>query len=88
MDTEDGQILDRIGGEGKPLLLLHEAPRSSDEFRALMPILAQNRRVIAMGLMGYGDSDKPPRMYSNCRLRENCYQREFDEDNELKTLIK
>ena len=64
LDTEDGQILYRIGGDGDPLLLLHMNPRSSDEFRELMPIFAQKRRVIAMALMGFGDSDKPPRMYS------------------------
>lgn len=64
LDTEDGQILYRIGGEGEPLLLLHMNPRSSDEYRELMPILAQKRRVIAMDLMGFGDSDKPPRLYS------------------------
>ncbi len=64
LDTEDGQILYRIGGEGKPLLLLHMTPRSSDEFRELMAILAQTRQVIAMDLMGLGDSDKPPRIYS------------------------
>ena len=64
LDTEDGQILYRIGGEGKPLLLLHMNPRSSDEYRELMPILAEHRTVIAMDLMGFGDSDKPPRMYT------------------------
>jgi pimeloyl-ACP methyl ester carboxylesterase len=64
LDTEDGQILYRIGGEGEPLLLLHMNPRSGDEYRELMPILAQTRRVIAMDLMGFGDSDKPPRMYT------------------------
>ena len=64
LDTEDGQIHYRIGGEGEPLLLLHMQPRSSDEFRELIPILAKNRRVIAMDSMGFGDSDKPPRMYS------------------------
>ncbi len=64
LDTEDGQILYRIGGKGKPLLLLHMTPRSSDEFREIMPILAQQRQVIAMDLMGLGDSDKPPRVYS------------------------
>ncbi|NER19965.1 MAG: alpha/beta hydrolase [Symploca sp. SIO1B1] len=64
LDTEDGQILYRIGGEGESLLLLHMTPRSSDEFRELMPIFAQNRCAIAMDLMGLGDSDKPPRMYS------------------------
>lgn len=64
LDTEDGQIHYRIGGEGEALLLLHMNPRSSDEFRELMPIFARNRRVIAMDLMGFGDSDKPPRLYS------------------------
>ena len=64
LDTEDGQIHYRIGGEGEPLLLLHMNPRSSDEYRELMPILAQKYRVMAMDLMGFGDSDKPPRLYS------------------------
>ncbi|NEO30752.1 MAG: alpha/beta hydrolase [Symploca sp. SIO3C6] len=64
LNTEDGQILYRIGGDGAPLLLLHMTPRSSDEFRELMPILAKNRCVIAMDLMGLGDSDQPPRVYS------------------------
>ena len=64
LDTEDGQILYRIGGEGEPLLLLHMTPRSSDEFRELMPILAPKKLVIAMDLMGLGDSDRPSRVYS------------------------
>ncbi|NET11341.1 MAG: alpha/beta hydrolase [Merismopedia sp. SIO2A8] len=64
LDTEDGQILYRIGGCGDPLLLLHMNPRSSDEYRELMPVFAQQRQVIAMDLMGFGDSDKPPRMYT------------------------
>jgi pimeloyl-ACP methyl ester carboxylesterase len=64
LDTQDGQILYRIGGEGEPLLLLHQNPRSSDEFREFMSILAQTRRVIAMDFLGLGDSDKPPKMYS------------------------
>lgn len=64
LDTEDGQILYYLSGEGKPLLLLHMTPRSSDEFRELIPILASDRLVIAMDLLGLGDSDKPPRTYS------------------------
>ncbi|BAZ21159.1 alpha/beta hydrolase fold protein [Kalymmatonema gypsitolerans NIES-4073] len=64
LDTEDGQILYRIGGEGKPLLLLHQNQTSSNEYRELMPILAKNRCVIAMDFLGFGDSDKPPKMYS------------------------
>lgn len=64
LDTAEGQIHYRIGGQGDPLLLLHMNPRSSDEFRELMPIFAQTQQVIAMDLMGFGDSDKPPRMYT------------------------
>ncbi|MEM7596039.1 MAG: alpha/beta hydrolase, partial [Cyanobacteria bacterium P01_A01_bin.83] len=64
LDTEDGQILYRIAGTGSPLLLLHMAPRSSDEFLEVMSILANTRQVIAMDLMGLGDSDRPPREYS------------------------
>jgi pimeloyl-ACP methyl ester carboxylesterase len=65
LDTEDGQIHYRVGGEGNPLLLLHMNPRSSDEFRELMPLfIQQGRQVIAMDLMGFGDSDKPSHLYS------------------------
>lgn len=64
LETEDGQIFYQIGGAGEPLVLLHMTPRSSDEFTELMAILAPKYRVIAMDLMGLGDSDKPPREYS------------------------
>jgi pimeloyl-ACP methyl ester carboxylesterase len=64
LDTEDGQILYRIGGEGEPLLLLHMSPRSSDEYRELMSILIKKYRVIAMDFIGFGESDKPPKLYS------------------------
>jgi pimeloyl-ACP methyl ester carboxylesterase len=40
-------------------------PRSGDEYRELMPLfIAAGKRVIAMDLMGFGDSDKPPRLYT------------------------
>ncbi|MDY7007923.1 MAG: alpha/beta hydrolase [Cyanobacteriota bacterium] len=64
LDTEDGQIFYQIGGEGEPLVLLHMNPRSSDEFKELMAILAPQYCVIAMDFMGLGNSDKPPREYS------------------------
>ncbi len=64
LDTEDGQIHYRIGGEGEPLILLHQNTKSSDEYRELMPILMKEKKlVIAMDFMGFGESDKPPRMY-------------------------
>ncbi|MEA5598911.1 alpha/beta hydrolase [Rivularia sp. UHCC 0363] len=64
LDTEDGQIHYRIGGEGEVLLLLHMNPRSSDEYRELIPLLIEKYRVVAMDFLGFGDSDKPSRMYS------------------------
>jgi pimeloyl-ACP methyl ester carboxylesterase len=43
-------------GSGDPLVLLHQAPRSWDEFRELMPLLADRRRVIAPDILGFGAS--------------------------------
>jgi pimeloyl-ACP methyl ester carboxylesterase len=59
-----GRFITELAVKESPLLLLHMNPRSSDEYRELMPILAQKYRVMAMDFMGFGDSDKPPRLYS------------------------
>jgi len=45
---------------GTPLLLLHQTPRSVDEFAEVMPSLARARRVVAMDTPGYGCSDRVP----------------------------
>lgn len=47
-------------GEGDPVLLLHQTPRSWDEFREVLPILAEKRRVLAMDTVGFGDSSALP----------------------------
>jgi pimeloyl-ACP methyl ester carboxylesterase len=39
--------------------LLHQTPRSWDEYRDVIPMLAENFRVFAMDTIGFGDSDKP-----------------------------
>jgi pimeloyl-ACP methyl ester carboxylesterase len=41
-----------------PLVLLHQTPRSVDEYAEVMPILARARRVIAIDTPGYGCSDR------------------------------
>ena len=46
------------GSGGTPLLLLHHTPRSRDEFAELLPLLARDRRVLAMDTLGFGAS--PP----------------------------
>jgi pimeloyl-ACP methyl ester carboxylesterase len=60
-DTAVGAIHYATAGEGPPVLLLHQTPRSWDEYRDVIPILARERRAIAMDTLGYGDSHKPTR---------------------------
>jgi pimeloyl-ACP methyl ester carboxylesterase len=59
--TVDGQIHYVTAGVGPPVLLLHQTPRSWDEYREVIPLLASERRVIAMDTIGYGESYKPLR---------------------------
>lgn len=47
--------------EGLPVVLLHQTPRSVDEFAGVLPLLAGTRRVIAVDAPGYGCSDRPDR---------------------------
>jgi pimeloyl-ACP methyl ester carboxylesterase len=61
LDTPDGQIHYVSAGAGRPVLLLHQTPRSWDEYREVIPILARERRVVAMDTIGYGESYKPAR---------------------------
>jgi len=62
VDTRLGQVHCVVAGEGagSPLLLLHQTPRSVDEFAEVIPLLARSRRVIAMDTPGYGSSDPVP----------------------------
>ncbi len=59
LKTPEGQIHYRSAGAGRPVLLLHQTPRSSDEYRDVIPLLARELRVVAMDTIGYGDSYKP-----------------------------
>ncbi|MEO9338654.1 alpha/beta hydrolase [Mesorhizobium sp. SB112] len=49
----------RIGGTGKPLVLLHGSPQTSLSWRKLVPLLPTDRTIVAPDLRGYGRSDKP-----------------------------
>lgn len=46
-------------GHGKPLILIHGLGASSYTWREIVPELAKDRRVIAIDLKGFGESDKP-----------------------------
>lgn len=49
-----------ICGRGRPILLLHQTPRSWDEYREVLPLLGGKYRAIAMDTMGFGDSQPLP----------------------------
>ncbi len=55
-DTPEGQIHYAMAGQGKPILLLHQTPRSWDEYREVLPILGENHWAIALDIVGFGDS--------------------------------
>lgn len=56
--TREGLIHYVELGAGDPLVLLHQTPRSWDEFRDLMPLLADRHRLIAPDMIGFGASER------------------------------
>lgn len=56
-DTPVGQVHYREAGEGPPILLLHMAESSSQQYARVLPLLAQGFRAIAMDSPGCGASD-------------------------------
>src|ERR1043166_8016439 len=55
-----GRVHVAICGTGRPILLLHQTPRSWDEYRDVLPLLAGKYRAIAMDTVGFGDSEPLP----------------------------
>ena len=49
----------RIGGSGKPLLLLHGHPQTHAIWHRVAPGLAEQFTVVMLDLRGYGDSGRP-----------------------------
>jgi pimeloyl-ACP methyl ester carboxylesterase len=60
VDVPAGTIHCAIAGSGRPVLLLHQTPRSWDEYRDVLPLLGRHFHAIAMDTIGFGDSSKPP----------------------------
>ncbi|MDQ6522547.1 alpha/beta fold hydrolase [Nocardioides sp. LHD-245] len=58
-DSRFGQLHYVECGSGAPVLLLHQTPRSWDEYRDVLPLLGANRRAIAMDTLGFGASVRP-----------------------------
>ncbi len=54
--TSRGTVHIATCGDGLPVLLLHQTPRSWDEYRDVLPLLGRHVRAIAMDTPGFGDS--------------------------------
>ena len=71
-DTEGVKVMtvhgDRVAyrdeGSGEAILLIHGMGGSSETWSGVIPLLAENYRVIAPDLLGHGQSDKPRGDYS------------------------
>ncbi|MFC8419886.1 alpha/beta fold hydrolase [Streptomyces sp. NPDC057236] len=59
-DTASGQLHCAESSTGAPLILLHQTPRSHDEFTGIQPLPVRGRRVITMDMYGFGLPAKPP----------------------------
>jgi len=59
VDTPEGQMHYRTEGSGEPLLLLHQIGLSSAQYLQVIPTLAKRYWVVAMDIIGYGNSDLP-----------------------------
>jgi len=60
VDIPEGQVHYQTDGSGQTLLLIHGTGMSSEEYCQIGPIMAKAFRVVAMDLLGYGSSDRPP----------------------------
>ena len=60
VDVPQGTLHYAEAGGGDPVVLLHQTPRSWDEFRDVLPLLGRTRRPIAVDTIGFGDSTPLP----------------------------
>ncbi|GAF48298.1 alpha/beta fold hydrolase [Rhodococcus wratislaviensis] len=63
-DTRHGQVHYVEHGTGHPVILLHQTPRSWDEYRDVLPVLGEEFRVVAMDTLGFGASARPDGRWS------------------------
>ena len=60
ISTHAGMLHVASQGTGLPVLLLHQTPRSWDEYRDVLPLLGTRVRALAMDTPGFGDSPALP----------------------------
>ena len=75
-------------GEGEPVILLHGIPTWSFLYREVIPILAQEHRVLASDFLGHGYSDRRDRFDRSLRAQTTMILRLMDElDIERATVV-
>lgn len=62
------------GMAGTPVLLVHGFPETWWAFHKLMPLLAENHRVFAVDLRGFGDSDVAAGPQGSADMAEDLHQ--------------
>ncbi len=72
----EGKIAYVREGEGDPVVLIHGIPTSAHLWRDVIPPLSRQFAVCALDLLGYGDSDKPPKADLSVRAQA-AYVAEF-----------
>lgn len=60
-DTRLGQLSYLEAGAGEPVVLLHKSPSNARSYEPILPLLAAERRAIALETPGFGRSDGPER---------------------------
>jgi pimeloyl-ACP methyl ester carboxylesterase len=63
-----------IGGQGKPIVLLHGWPQTWYAWRKILPTLAQHHTVIALDLPGLGESSVPTKGYDKRSIAQVIHQ--------------
>src|SRR5665213_3503233 len=63
----------QAGISGSPILLVHGWPESWWAFHKLIPILAKSRRVYAVDVRGFGDSDIPIVPHDNALIADDLH---------------
>lgn len=61
-----GEVIYKVKGRGAPVVLIHGvyAGASSFEYRRIFDLLARDFRVYAVDLLGFGQSQRPPLVYT------------------------
>jgi pimeloyl-ACP methyl ester carboxylesterase len=59
VDIADGRVHVVECGAGRPVVLLHQTPRSWDEYRDVLPLLGLRFRALAIDQLGFGGSARP-----------------------------